>query len=67
MKALKSFDIVTALILLAGRIAKRRHEKLIAREASLKAAIEATQRAHQEAVFARIDAGYRAHDISRVK
>ncbi|AKG94366.1 hypothetical protein VO98_120 [Pseudomonas phage phiPsa17] len=43
MKALKSFDIVTALIVLAGRIAKRRHEKLVAREASLKAAIAATK------------------------
>ncbi|QNJ57459.1 hypothetical protein [Pseudomonas phage Waldo5] len=67
MKALKSFDIVTALILLAGRIAQRRHQKLVAREASLKAAIAATQRAYQDTVSARVAADYRAQDITRVK
>lgn len=67
MKALKSFDIVTALILLAGRIAKRRHEKLVAREAALKAAIAATQDAYAKTVSERVQADWRHQDITRVK
>lgn len=66
MKTLKSFDIVTALILLAGRIAKRRHEKLVQREAALKAAIAATQDDYQATVKQRVDAEWRAQDINRV-
>ena len=67
MQGLKSFDLVTALIVLAGRIGKRRHEKLVAREASLKAAIAATQAAYQQTVSDRVQADWRHQDITRVK
>ncbi|CBZ41998.1 virion structural protein [Pseudomonas phage phi15] len=40
MKALRNFDIVTALVVLAGKIQQRRVEKLKDREAALKATIK---------------------------
>lgn len=67
MKALKSFDLVTFLIVLAGRIAKRRHEKLVAREQALRAAITATQNAYADTVQKRLQADWRHQDIAKVK
>ena len=42
---MRKFDIVTALLVLAGRIQARRVEKLKAREVALKATIVAAQEA----------------------
>ncbi|QNJ57281.1 hypothetical protein Stalingrad_26 [Pseudomonas phage Stalingrad] len=40
MKALRNFDIVTALVVLAGRIQAKRIERLKAREVALRLAID---------------------------
>lgn len=61
-----SFDIVTALIALAGRIQRKRHERLVQREANLKAAIKAAQDALQTTVDARVQAKWKHDDIKRV-
>jgi len=61
------FDLVTFLLNLAGRVAARRAKELLAREANLKAAIQAATAAYQEVIPKRIDAQYRAGDITRVK
>jgi hypothetical protein len=63
---MKNFDLVTFLIALAGRIQSKRHQKLIQREANLKAAIKAAQDALQTTVDARVQANWRHQDIKRV-
>lgn len=63
---MKNFDLVTFLITLAGRVAKRRHAKLIEREQALAAALKATQTAYSATIEQRINADYRARDISKV-
>lgn len=63
---MKSFDLVTFLITLAGRIAKRRHLKLVEREEALCAAIKATQVAYSETIAKRINADFRHRDIAKV-
>lgn len=63
---MKNFDLVTALIALAGRIQRKRHERLVQREANLKAAIKAAQDALQETVNAKVQANWRHEDIKRV-
>lgn len=66
MKSTQSFDLVTALIALAGRIQERRHTKLVAREAALKAAITHAQNALQTTVNQRVQAKWKHEDIKRV-
>lgn len=66
MKSLQNFDIVTALLALAGRIAQRRAEKAVKREAALLAAIESTREAYGKAVEARVNTSWRHEDIKRV-
>ncbi|WYW04225.1 hypothetical protein Kallioja_00027 [Pseudomonas phage vB_PpuP-Kallioja] len=63
---MKNFDIVTALLALAGRIAQRRAEKAVKREAALLAAIEATREAYGKAVEHRVNTNWRHQDIKRV-
>lgn len=63
---MKNFDLVTFLIQLAGRIQRKRHEKLVQREADLLAAIEATRNAYAATVEARCNANFRCQDIQRV-
>jgi hypothetical protein len=64
---MKNFDLVTFLIVLAGRIQEKRHSKLLAREESLKAGIKAAQDALQSTVQSRVEADWRHQDIKRVK
>lgn len=66
LTTLKTFDIVSFLIALAARIAKRRHEKAVQREADLLAAIEITRSAYAKAVQHRVDTNWRAQDLKRV-
>lgn len=61
---MKNFDLVTFLLALAGRIQTRRHEKLVQREANLKAAIAASQAAYQETVSKRVTADWNKSDIT---
>lgn len=63
---MKNFDLVTFLIALAGRVQRKRHEKLVQREANLKAAIKAAQDALQTTVDARVQAKWKHDDIQRV-
>lgn len=63
---MKNFDLVTFLITLAGRIQEKRHARLVAREASLKAAITAAQNALQTTVDQRVQAKWKHEDIKRV-
>lgn len=62
---MRKFDIVTFLLALAGKIALKRHEKLVQREANLKASIEFAQRALQETVSHRFSAAYLHQDIKQ--
>jgi hypothetical protein len=66
LTTLKTFDIVSFLIALAARIAKRRHEKAVQREADLLAAIEITRSAYAKAVEHRVNTNWRAQDLKRV-
>lgn len=66
LNAVKNFDLVTFLIALAGRVAAKRHQKLLQREANLKAAIKAAQDAYATTVDQRVQAGWRHGDIKRV-
>lgn len=66
LNTVKNFDLVTFLIALAGRAAARRHQKLVQREANLKAAIKAAQDAYATTVDQRVQAGWRHGDIKRV-
>lgn len=52
---MKRFDIVTALLTLAGKLHARRLARAVAKERNLKAAIEATTQAYQAAVKERAD------------
>lgn len=63
---MKNFDLVTFLIQLAGRVAKRRHEKLVAKEQALSAAIHAAQIAYGETITKRLNADFRHRDIVKV-
>lgn len=63
---MKNFDIVTVLLQLAGRIAARRAEKAVAREAALLASIEAARTAYGKAVEHRVNTNWRHQDIKRV-
>lgn len=63
---MRKFDLVTFLITLAGTVQRKRHEKLVAREASLKAAIAAAQTALQTTVNDRVQAQWKHEDIKRV-
>ena len=63
---MKNFDLVTFLIALAGRVQRKRHEKLVQREADLSAALKATQEAYAETVSQRINADFRHRDIAKV-
>jgi hypothetical protein len=64
---MKNFDLVTFLITLAGRVQRKRHEKLVQREANLLASIEAARDALQVTVQSRLQAKWRTEDIQRVK
>lgn len=64
---MKNFDLVTFLITLAGRVAKRRHAKLLAREQSLAAALKATQKAYSDTISERLNADFRHRDIAKVQ
>jgi hypothetical protein len=64
---MKNFDLVTFLIALAGRVQRKRHEKLVQREANLLASIEAARDALQVTVQSRLQAKWRTEDIQRVK
>lgn len=66
LKSVQSFDLVTFLIALAGRVARRRHEKAVQREADLLAAIEATRTAYGKAVERRVQTNWRVQDLKRV-
>lgn len=63
---MKNFDLVTFLIALAGRVQRKRHEKLVKREADLLAAIEAARGALQVTMESRLQAKWRTEDIQRV-
>jgi len=63
---MKNFDLVTFLITLAGRVAKRRHAKLVEREQTLAAALKATQAAYASTIQQRLNADFRHRDISKV-
>ena len=64
---MKNFDLVTFLIALAGRVQRKRHEKLVQRETNLLASIEAARDALQVTVQRRLEAKWRTEDIQRVK
>lgn len=63
-KTMKNFDLVTFLLALAGRIQAKRHEKLVKREADLRAAITAAQDALQDTVGKRVVASWNKGDIT---
>lgn len=63
---MKNFDLVTALIALAGRIQRKRHERLVQRAANLRVAIKAAQDALQTTVNAEVQAKWKHEDIKRV-
>lgn len=50
---MKRFDIVTALLTLAGKLHARRLARAIAKERALQSAIQATTKAYQVAVLDR--------------
>ena len=56
---MRKFDLVTALLALAGKVHERRLAKAVRREAALKAAITAATEGYQAAVQARVDLKYR--------
>lgn len=66
MKTLKNFDLVTFLIAAAGRIQRKRHERLLEREKNLQAMITHAQKALTETRNERVNAEYRAKDIEQV-
>jgi uncharacterized membrane protein len=63
---MKNFDLVTFLLVLAGRIQRKRAEAAVKREADLLAAIKATQEAYGKAVEHRVNTHWRAEDIKKV-
>lgn len=60
---MKNFDLVTFLLALAGRIQTKRHEKLVQREAILRASITAARDALQETAGKRVVADWDKGDI----
>lgn len=56
---MRNFDLIQALLSLAGKLQARRVARALRREANLKAAIAASTKGYQEAVKARIDEQYR--------
>lgn len=74
IKQIQKFDIVTALLTLAGRIQKRRHTKALAKADAMKATIAALEAAaakardeHCKAIAAHIEADWDHRDIEQIE
>lgn len=67
MKAIVKFDLVEFLITLAGTVQRKRHERLVKREANLKACIAAASEALVRTSGERIKADFLHRDIRYVQ